>query len=242
MNKEEILSEIKRLTKESGGKAPGTRKFSNETGMRKSDWYPNLWLRWGDAINEAGCKPNEFQSAHSKEHLINKYIELIRELSHFPIEGELLIKRKADSNFPNANAFIQLGSKQERVKEIAGFCESKPEYDDVLQLCLKEIKHSKIPAKDTNSKDNIVGYVYLLQHGSRNEYKIGMTSNPIRREGEVRLALPEKIKPIHYIETDDPYGVENYWHKRFSTKRKEGEWFSLTADDIRKFKRWRKIY
>ncbi len=69
-----------------------------------------------------------------------------------------------------------------------------------------------------------------------------MTNNPIRREGEIRLELPEKVKPIHYIETDDPSGIESYWHKRFSSKRKEGEWFSLTAEDIRSFKKWRKIY
>ncbi len=72
MDKEEILSEIKRLTRESSGKAPGSQKFANETGMRKSDWYPNLWLRWGDAISEAGCKPNKFHVAHDKEFLINK--------------------------------------------------------------------------------------------------------------------------------------------------------------------------
>ena len=240
MDKEEILSEIKRLTLESGGKAPGSQKFSKETGMRKSDWYPNLWLRWGDAINEAGCKPNKFQASYDKEYLIAKYIELIRELSHFPIEGELRIKNKTDKSFPSHSAFSRLGSKQERAKEIAIFCENKPEFNDIIDLCLKEIK----PRSQTESvtpKIDTIGYVYLIQHGSRNEFKIGMTKNPIRREGEIKLELPEKINPIHYIETDDPSGVEQYWHKRFANKRKEGEWFSLTGNDVRSFKKWRKI-
>jgi hypothetical protein len=86
-----------------------------------------------------------------------------------------------------------------------------------------------------------IGYVYLLKHGSRREYKIGRTNNPVRREGEVVIQLPEKLAPIHYIKTDDPAGVEAYWHNRFGGKRKEGEWFALTAEDVRAFKRWKRI-
>ena len=63
-----------------------------------------------------------------------------------------------------------------------------------------------------------------------------------RREGEIRVTLPDKINPIHTIKTDDPFGVENYWHRRFSTKRKNGEWFSLSKQDVTSFKRWKKIF
>jgi hypothetical protein len=89
---------------------------------------------------------------------------------------------------------------------------------------------------------NAIGYVYLLKHGSGREYKIGRTHNPLRREGEVALELPDELKPIHYIKTDDPRGVESYWHARFKTKRKRGEWFALSADDVRAFRRWKRIH
>jgi hypothetical protein len=42
---------------------------------------------------------------------------------------------------------------------------------------------------------------------------------------------------IRAISTDDASGIEAYWHKRFAEKRRGGEWFELTADDLRVFKR-----
>jgi hypothetical protein len=97
-------------------------------------------------------------------------------------------------------------------------------------------------AEGTGATPPKFGYVYLLKHGSRHEYKIGRTNNPLRREGEIGIQLPEKLQPVHYIKTDDPAGAESYWHTRFASKRKKGEWFALTAQDVRAFKRWKRIY
>jgi hypothetical protein len=242
MTKQDIISEIRRIAK-NDCKPPGWQRFSTETGILKSDWYPNIWLRWSDAIKEAGLVPNVFNKAFELDFLITKYIELIRELGHFPIEGELRNKRRNDPTFPSHNALRQLGSKQNRVQRIIQYCTGKNEFDDILSICLKVNRTVReITAKEINPNQENVGYVYLVKHGTRNEFKIGKTTNPIRREGEIRLELPEKIQPIHYIKTDDPAGIEKYWHMRFASKRKEGEWFTLTAADVRAFKKWRRIY
>jgi len=68
---------------------------------------------------------------------------------------------------------------------------------------------------------------------SKNENDLSATE----REYELAIQLPERITRIHVIQTDDPSGIEAYWHKRFASKRKHGEWFELDAADITAFKR-----
>jgi hypothetical protein len=85
----------------------------------------------------------------------------------------------------------------------------------------------------------VLGYVYLMKSGRH--YKIGRSSSVGRREWELGIKIPIPPSTIHSIETDDPSGVEAYWHRRFAEKRGEGEWFNLSAADIAAFKRWKKI-
>jgi hypothetical protein len=68
-------------------------------------------------------------------------------------------------------------------------------------------------------------------------YKMGHSNAVGRREYELGIQLPERVKEIHRIRTDDPVGIEEYWHKRFGSKRKNGEWFELTASDLKDFTR-----
>ena len=85
------------------------------------------------------------------------------------------------------------------------------------------------------------GFVYLAE-GHRGEYKIGRTNLVDRRLGELGAMSAVEYRLIHEIKTDDPSGVESYWHRRFADKRMRGEWFKLTAADVRAFKRWKRLY
>jgi hypothetical protein len=240
--KQQILDLIRRLAAKNGGKAPGAQRFKSLTGIGKSEWYPKLWLRWGDAVREAGLQGNSMARSLGHELLIEKYIELIRELQRFPIEGDLIHKRIADKSFPNRDAFNALGGKRQRAARILEYCRTNEGYEDVVPFCQTVVSSITIELDEVIPESPAVGYVYLLKHGTRREYKIGRTKNPLRREGEIGIELPEKVQPVHIIKTDDPAGIEAYWHARFADKRKEGEWFALTVEDVRAFKRWKRIY
>jgi hypothetical protein len=79
------------------------------------------------------------------------------------------------------------------------------------------------------------GVVYLLRCGEY--YKIGKSVNSERRYRELRIQLPEKPVLIHKIQTNDVGYCEQHWHKRFASLRKNGEWFSLSEEDVIEFTR-----
>ena len=243
MTKERIIAEIHRTAHKNGDVPLGQAQFRNETGIGEADWL-KYWARWGDALLEAGYQPNQWKDGYDEEVLIGKLIDLIRELGKFPTLRERKLKSARDPDFPSHSTFTnRLGRKHEMAKRILKFCRDKNAFPDVQEICLPVSTQPKMPSETEESVSEAnVGYVYLIQHGNRREYKICKTYNPIKREGEIRLELPEKVSPIHKIATDDPSGVERYWHNRFSEKRKQGEWFQLSPSDIRAFKRWKKIY
>jgi hypothetical protein len=241
MTKADILSEIRRTAAENGGPPLGMNTFEKQTGIRRSDWSGVYWRSWGDAVREAGLHVNALTARIEDEFYIERYARLTRELGQVPTKTDLQLAKRRDPTFPSDFAFMnRFGSYATLRTRVHGWCAERNHFQDVAALLAKSVGSSR-PATKTPAADANLGFVYLMKHGSRSEYKIGRTQNPIRREGEIRLQLPEKLQPVHYIETDDPSGIEAYWHARFATKRKQGEWFALSADDVRAFKKWKRI-
>jgi hypothetical protein len=237
MTKQHILSEIRRTAAANGGVPLGVQRFFTETGVKESDWRGRFWARWGDALKEAGFQPNEFTSARTGEDLLNNLAGLVRELGRFPVKGEIQLKARSDPKFPSHNTFRRLGGKRALAAQMERFCRDRGE-NDRAELCAVAAKTDDaedaegVPEETTAGE---LGYVYLMKAGRF--YKVGRTNALGRRERELVIQLPEAAKVIHSIKTDDPAGIEEYWHRRFDDRRKNGEWFELTAQDLAAFRR-----
>jgi hypothetical protein len=240
MTKERILSEIKRTADENGGIPLGIDRFREATGIRKEDWYGIFWTKWSDAQIEAGLEPNRFSlPAFDEAWMLRKIIDYVRELGHFPTRPEFMIKRNNDSEFPNTTTLrVRLGTKPQMIERVLDYCSANDGFDDIIEICLPlcgSLKASKESSESVSDANEEIGHVYLLKHDK--VYKIGKSIDASRRYKDIKIQMPHKTEEIHIIETDDPSGIEAYWHNRFKDKRLEGEWFKLSAYDVKAFKK-----
>lgn len=235
MTKQHILEEIKRTAKANGGVALGRQKFFSETGIKVSDWYGKYWVRWGDAIRDAGFTPNQLEKAYSEEWLLQKLAALTKELGRFPLYGDLRMKASRDDDFPSHSTFGRLGPKNRMMSKVSEYCQKHKGFEDVLPLCQTAGGPGELLPAENLKHHKEMGQVYLLKSGRY--YKIGRSNASGRREYELQIQLPEQAKIVHAICTDDPVGIEAYWHERFKAQRKNGEWFELRKADVQAFKR-----
>ena len=234
MTREHILKEIRRTAEMNDGAPLGRNRFQRETGIRDNDWLGKFWARWSDAVREAGYSPNKFTNRIADEVLFEKYIELTRALGRLPTRSEMLLRSRTDAEFPYPAAYRRFGLRLPFIQKLAKRCRARKGFEDIVLLC-EEYATKYEPTRRKPPREGEPGAVYMMRSGKF--YKIGKSNAPGRRVREIGIRLPEKVSIVHVIRTDDPAGVEAYWHKRFDAKRRNGEWFDLTRSDINAFKR-----
>lgn len=245
MQKDEIIAEMRRTAQENDGKPLGSRRFEQVTGIKPYDWG-KYWARFGDAQRDAGFEPNKLNSSFSDEYLLERVANLTRDLQRFPTTAEQRLKRESDPGFPDEKTFRRFGSRSQLLYRLLQHCQKHPDFADIAAL-LEPIADTKAGRPDTKTPSNSeteqskYGFVYLVR-GHPGEYKIGRTTLVDRRLSELGATSAIEHKLIHEIKTDDPSGIESYWHRRFEEKRMKGEWFKLTPVDLKAFKRWKRIY
>ncbi len=79
------------------------------------------------------------------------------------------------------------------------------------------------------------GWIYVMRHMTADLYKIGLAKHVQARlaalNGGVVMPAPVIIL-IHQFHTNDMYQVEKALHCHYAGKRRAGEWFALTPDDL----------
>src|SRR6266478_6300829 len=193
------------------GRTPGAPAFRNIAGVKNSEvlYY---WPSHGALAKEAGGQPNKFKSRLDDNVVFEEYAKVCLHVGKIPSRGEFRIAVRELEDTQTSSVYTRHGSIQAfREKFRAWLPTAREEFKVILGYTGWSDTGSEAALEGADSATAPVGYVYLLKHGSRREYKIGRTNNPLRREGEVGIQLPETLEPVHYIKTDDPVGIENYW-------------------------------
>ena len=231
VEREHIIDEIRRTAVD--GRALGRMRFEAETGIKEADWLGRYWVKWSDALAEAGFPPNELATAYSQDTIVLALITMVEDLGKWPTDAERRLYRREHPDMPSHNVYARLGKRHEQAQAVLDYAQEHAVTGDVLAICEKVATSGATP-KPAEKQQSTKGYVYLLRSGSH--YKVGHSNDPGRRAYEVRLVMPEPVTEVHRIETDDPAGVEAYWHRRFADRRAEGEWFKLEKSDVRAFR------
>jgi hypothetical protein len=97
-----ILSEIRRLASEAGGKPPGIETFTKATGIAQSKWLGPIWARWSTALAEAGYEPNTYKAKFDSMDILKTVATLAIQMGRIPTYAEMTLHRTVDSSFPRA--------------------------------------------------------------------------------------------------------------------------------------------
>ena len=240
--KQEIIRQIQRLAAENDGQAPGQKKFAAETAIKEHIWRGKYWRGWSEALAEAGFAPNEWTGAYDESEMLTKIAELAKRLQRFPKVIDLTFEANHQSDFPSANAIKRRWNMVELATAISEY--GRKSGDDTIVALADDYLSSQVKTTSDKSENTLeagpTGYVYMYRYGT--DYKIGYTKSLNKRARQIQIELPAETVLIHAILTDDPVGIESYWHKRFADKRTRGEWFKLSKTEISAFRRWTKIW
>jgi hypothetical protein len=234
--REEIIAAIQQATAHDGGDPVGRVRFERLTGIQRGAWLGVYWSRWGEALQAAGFDPNSPYQPRDQNEVLIQVAEMVRTLGKLPSEPELRIARQSHDALPSREGLRSLGSRADLIAKLRELAKSDPNHSGLLALLPEPVANDAGPGRSVPTPPPAVtGQVYLARMGKH--YKIGRTNATGRRMYELAIQLPERVTLVHALQTDDPDGIERYWHERFKDKNTNGEWFALSREDVAAFKR-----
>ena len=147
--REQIINEIRRLTKVNDGQPPGRRLFETETGIPESAWFGVYWARWGDALAEAGYAPNIKHQKLDEQFILQKLVAVSRHYGKVPATMEMRLYKKINPDFPNEKTILShFGSKQNLLRRLAEWARQHDDYKDIAAMLMHISNESTPTAKD----------------------------------------------------------------------------------------------
>jgi hypothetical protein len=230
--RDHILAEIRRLAAGNGGQPPGERLFTRETGIAQHQWRGKFWARWGDALTEAGYRPNVWMQRLDSETVLRAFAEVSRRHGRIATWDEVRLHRRRDRSIPCDRAMRDhFGGKDALIAELAQRARSDPAFADLAGM-LADHPHPPSEPAAAGSVPN--GFVYLIQAGDL--YDLGRGADLKQPHAELAHALMAGARLIQMIRTDDPPATEAHWRRRFAGRRAQDGWFRLRPCDVEAFR------
>jgi hypothetical protein len=180
ISKEAIIAEIRRTAEVNGGRPLGRGRFYSETGIKESDWQGRYWVRWSEAVAEAGFSPNRLTARQPDDAVLESLAALTLELGHVPLAAELRLRARRAPAFPSHNVFRRFGDKQGMTSRLAQYGRER---GNALLVAICESFAGDLPYEDdrhAGPEIPVFGFVYLVRFGRH--YKIGRTNALGHRE------------------------------------------------------------
>jgi Meiotically Up-regulated Gene 113 (MUG113) protein len=249
----QIVEQIRDIAAETGGAPPELRQFEKMSGIRRHRFIGSIWARWPDALQEAGLRPKGAKGRLRNADMLTAFAQLARSLGRVPTVDDVKVHRAEGGNLPCYKSYAEhFGGSRGLLRALKCWAAASPDCADIAAM----IRHARSGRRHRRRRNFRVrrtgalcarlllpetrpqarGAVYLLRCGRL--YKIGCSRTPDRRVPELQRGWPLTLKLMCMIETDDPFGLEAYWHRRFLEKRTRGEWFRLSAEDVAAFREW----
>ncbi len=227
----EFIADAYRRRCQTEGRVLGERAFMRKTGLPVWHWR-HYWPSWAEFQADMGFAPNSRKERIPKELLLRRCAELALELDKLPTKKDMDRCRERDPSFPDYGTHLRLGRAPQRLQMLEAFCRSKSEFARVLELISEERARHMGRERDT---EGFEGIVYLARAGDCHQIiHECATGKRLRRIAALVSYAPGTL---HVIDTDDPIGVEQYWRKRFRSRRAGRKGYHLTFADIRAFQR-----
>ena len=102
-----------------------------------------------------------------------------------------------------------------------------------------------LPKTNHDAVETDWGHIYIINHGGTTYHKIGVSTVLEKEPGNLRLLGCQTGNPIQLYMVftalvPDPYAVEAYLHERYAKWHIRGEWYRLSAAQVRRVKKYLK--
>lgn len=173
------MSLLRKALKEVNEETIGHQRFLSLTGTSPTEWR-YYWARWSEVLAEVGASSRGMQQRQDDDTVILCLVPPIRQLGRWPTDQDLRIFSRNNADFPSPNTIRLRGTKFELAARLAELASQDESLKDIRAIC-----EAVGPTPTSKSRPQVVasGFVYLYKAGR--DYKIGMSTSPNRRAGEV---------------------------------------------------------